>query len=89
MELAGLEPATSWVRSIRPLGRELGCVQPFSGERLDCRNISRNILQSVFHRDNARVSACGLIAGQACKSGSVNGSRPRRRSTLQRSDERS
>jgi hypothetical protein len=48
MELAGLEPATSWVRSSCSLERELVCLQRVLGERLERRNISPNILQVVL-----------------------------------------
>ena len=43
MELAGLEPATSWVRSSCSYEREPACLQRVSEERLECRNNSRNI----------------------------------------------
>jgi hypothetical protein len=46
MELAGLEPATSWVRSTRSFECEPAFVQRFSGERLGCRNSSRNLSAS-------------------------------------------
>jgi hypothetical protein len=52
MELAGLEPATSWVRSTRFSEWEPAKLQRFSLERLECRNISRNSLQRVLHFDN-------------------------------------
>ena len=51
MELAGLEPATSWVRSTCSSERELACLQRVSGEHLECRNISRNIPASDLQRD--------------------------------------
>jgi hypothetical protein len=44
MELAGLEPATSWVRSSRFVARKTLNLERFYGERLECRNISRNTL---------------------------------------------
>jgi hypothetical protein len=50
MELAGLEPATSWVRSSRPLTLKAPGLQRFIGERLECRNISRNSLHRVLQR---------------------------------------
>jgi hypothetical protein len=50
MELAGLEPATSWVRSSRPLRPKVLLLQRFMGERLECRNISRNSLHRVSQR---------------------------------------
>jgi hypothetical protein len=50
MELAGLEPATSWVRSSRPLTSKGPRLQRFIGERLECRNISRNSLHRVLRR---------------------------------------
>ena len=46
MELAGLEPATSWVRSSCSYEREPACLQRVSEERLECRNISHNIFAS-------------------------------------------
>ena len=49
MELAGLEPATSWVRSSRPLTSKVPRLQRFMGERLERRNISRNSLHRVLH----------------------------------------
>jgi hypothetical protein len=52
MELAGLEPATSWVRSNRLSGREPPYLQHISGERLECPNTFPNILQPVCHYDN-------------------------------------
>jgi hypothetical protein len=48
MELAGLEPATSWVRSSRPLTSKELRLQRFMGESLECRNISRNSLHRVL-----------------------------------------
>jgi hypothetical protein len=50
MELAGLEPATSWVRSSRPLTSKELRLQRFMGESLECRNISRNSLHRVLQR---------------------------------------
>src|SRR5919106_4080820 len=50
MELAGLEPATSWVRSNRPLTPKVLRLQRFRPERLECRNISRNSLHRVLQR---------------------------------------
>ena len=50
MELAGLEPAPSWVRSSRPLTSKVPRLQRFMGERLECRNISRNSLHRVLQR---------------------------------------
>jgi hypothetical protein len=47
MELAGLELATSWVRSTRSSERELTSLQDFLRKRLECRNISRNIPAGV------------------------------------------
>jgi hypothetical protein len=44
MELAGLEPATSWVRSNRPPTLKVPRLQRFMTERLECRNIPRNSL---------------------------------------------
>jgi hypothetical protein len=48
MELAGLEPATSWVRSSCPLTLKVPLLRRFVAERLDCRNISRSSLQRVL-----------------------------------------
>jgi len=50
MELAGLEPATSWVRPSRPLTPKVRRLQRFMGERLKCHNISRNSLHRVLQR---------------------------------------
>ena len=50
MELAGLEPAASWVRSSRPLTSKVPRLQRFMGERLERRNISRNSLHRVLQR---------------------------------------
>jgi hypothetical protein len=44
MELAGLEPAASWVRSSGSVSLESSRLQRFSRERLEC-HISRNILE--------------------------------------------
>jgi hypothetical protein len=52
MELAGLEPATSWVRSSGALRRELADLQHFQAESLERRNISRNNSAVVLHSDN-------------------------------------
>jgi hypothetical protein len=56
MELAGLEPATSWVRSTCSSEREMACLQPVSGECLEYRNIPRNIGTAVLHYVNAEES---------------------------------
>ena len=53
MELAGLEPATSWVRFRRSSQREPASLQRFSGGALGRRNISRNILHSVLQRETS------------------------------------
>jgi len=50
MELAGLEPATSWVRSSRPVTSKELRLQRFVGDSLECRNISRNSLHRVLQR---------------------------------------
>jgi hypothetical protein len=47
MELAGLEPAISWVRFSLTVITGIGRLQGFLCERLERRNISRNSL----HRD--------------------------------------
>jgi hypothetical protein len=44
VELAGLDPATSWVRSNATVTLNTGRLQDFLGEHLECRNISRNSL---------------------------------------------
>src|ERR687892_198119 len=62
MELAGLEPAPSWVRSRRSSEREMACLQPVSGECLECPNISRNILIGVLQWDNG----CPASPGTPC-----------------------
>jgi hypothetical protein len=61
MELAGLEPATSWVRSSRPLTSKVLRLQRFMGERLECRNISRNSLHRVLQRHEILDSSAGAI----------------------------
>ena len=59
MELAGLEPAPSWVRSSRPLTLKVPLLQRFMAERLECRNISRNSLHRVLQRHE--IQAAGAI----------------------------
>ena len=44
MELAGLEPATSWVRSSRSFETKLLYLQHILGEGMERRNMSRNNL---------------------------------------------
>jgi hypothetical protein len=61
MELAGLEPTTSWVRSSRPLTSKVLRLQCFLGERLECRNISRNSLHRVLQRREMRDRSAGAI----------------------------
>jgi hypothetical protein len=61
MELAGLEPATSWVRSSRPLTPKMPLLQRFMGERLECRNISRNSLHPVLQRHAILDRSAGAI----------------------------
>jgi hypothetical protein len=58
MELAGLQPATSWVRSSCSSEREMACLQPVSGECLEGRNISRNISASDLQRDECLRRQC-------------------------------
>ncbi len=58
VELAGLEPATSWVRSSCSSEREMVCLQPVSGECLECRNTSRNISASDLQRDQCLRRQC-------------------------------
>jgi hypothetical protein len=57
MELAGLEPATSWLRSSRPFALKVPLLQRFMAERLECRNISRNsLILAAFQRGvNQRI----------------------------------
>jgi hypothetical protein len=50
MELAGLEPATSWVRSSPNVMLKMGRLQGILGEHLEGRNISRNSLHRELHR---------------------------------------
>jgi hypothetical protein len=57
MELAGLEPATSWVRSSGALRQELADLQRFVAEALECRNISRNNSAVVLHAGNEHRGA--------------------------------
>jgi hypothetical protein len=65
MELAGLEPATSWVRSNRSLDRKLFSLQRFSAERLARHNISHNICVRL-----AEPSCwCRTSSPQECHSG--------------------
>jgi hypothetical protein len=70
MELAGLEPATSWVRSSRPLTLKVPLLQRFMAERLECRNISRDSLHLVVPR------ARGLVARILDGKEGVEGSSP-------------
>ena len=71
MELAGLEPATSWVRSTHSLAQKMPLLQRFSLERLECRNIPRNIRAAVLHYVNAEDSPPGgrsdhLVGAGSC-----------------------
>ena len=59
MELAGLEPATSWVRSTRSSERETLCLRHFSKERLEGRNISHNISAPDSASAGARPTGSG------------------------------
>jgi hypothetical protein len=61
MELAGLEPATSWVRSSCPLTSKVLLLQRFMGERLECRNISRNSLHLILQRHEILDGSAGAI----------------------------
>ena len=61
MELAGLAPATSWVRSSRPLTSKVHRLQRFMGELLECRNISRNSLHRVLQRHEILDRAADAI----------------------------
>jgi hypothetical protein len=80
MELAGLEPATSWVRS-RGFGElEASRLQRFSSERLRCRNICPNNLHPVRHYDDAfaasdRNAGYPRVPSVACPAVTVTGSR--------------
>jgi hypothetical protein len=65
MELAGLEPATSWVRSSRPLTPKAPLLQRFMAERLECRNISRNSLHRVLQRHGILDKSAGAIERSA------------------------
>src|SRR5687767_12571171 len=53
MELAGLEPATPWVRSSRPRWAETTDLQDFHRERLECRNTSRNNVHAISQSDES------------------------------------
>jgi hypothetical protein len=53
MELAGLEPATSWVRSRRSLWPKFGLFSCFSDLRAGSPNTFPNSLQPVLQYDNA------------------------------------
>jgi hypothetical protein len=81
MELAGLEPATSWVRSSCSSERELASLQRFSGERLECRNISRNNSAAVLHSDNEYPGAVARREHRGRRSGLLV--RPKRVAVLQ------
>ena len=61
MELAGLEPATSWVRSSRSPIPKVTLLQRFMGERLECRNISPNSLHRVLQRHEILDRSAGAI----------------------------
>jgi hypothetical protein len=61
MELAGLEPATSWVRSSRPLTPKMTLLRRFMAERLECRNISRNSVHRVLQRHEILDRSAGAI----------------------------
>jgi hypothetical protein len=58
--LAGLEPATSWVRSSRPLTSKELRLQRFMGESLECRNISRNSLHRVLQKHEILDRSAGV-----------------------------
>jgi hypothetical protein len=77
MELAGLDPATSWVRSSRSRDQEPTSLQRFSGERLDCYSISRNIVEHVLETERPLIRAENLICERAY--GSLNSCGPARR----------
>ena len=62
MELVGLEPTTSWVRSSPPLTVKVPLLQRLMAERLECRNISPNSLHRVLQRDEVSGSSAGAIA---------------------------
>jgi hypothetical protein len=62
MELAGLEPATSWVRSRRSLARNLAWLGSFSNLRAGSPNTFPKSLQPVLQYDNARPSSRATAA---------------------------
>jgi hypothetical protein len=73
MELAGLEPATSWVRSSRPLTPIVTLLRRFMAERLECRIISRNSVHRVLQRHEILDKSAGAIeesAGEPQRRGS-------------------
>jgi hypothetical protein len=77
MELAGLEPATSWVRSSRPLTPKVILLQRFMGERLEWRNISRNSLHRVLQGHEILDRSAGATEGARARTSMVRRSRAR------------
>jgi hypothetical protein len=76
MELAGLEPATSWVRSSPTVMLKTGRLQGFLGERLERRNISRNSLHRDLHglaADDRPERAKRALRGQSTSTGAATG----------------
>ena len=63
MELAGLEPATSWVRSSRSPTSKVLRLQRFTGERLESRNISPNTLHRILQRHEIQDRSGGATEG--------------------------
>jgi len=57
MKLAGLEPATSWVRSSRIPTPKMP-LQPFIDERLECRNTSRNTVRRFLQTAGGMPTRC-------------------------------
>ena len=61
MELAELEPATSWVRSSRPLTSKVLRLQRFMGERLECGTSSPTVCTASLQRQEILDRAAGAI----------------------------
>jgi hypothetical protein len=73
MELVGLEPTTSWVRSSLTAMLRAPRLQVFLGEHLECRNISRNTL----HRDLQGFAAAARAGDEiARRRGELRSERP-------------
>jgi hypothetical protein len=69
MELAGLEPATSWVRSRRSLVRNLAWLGGFSRHRTSAPTASPTICSPFSCRTTLAVAAEGAAGTPACHAG--------------------